>query len=299
MTLDPSVILLAGGTGDLGGRIAAALVRRNATVRVLVRRGAAADSIGRLQEFGVAVVELDYADAAGLQAACTGVSCVVSALSGLHGVIVGQQTRLLEAAVRAGVPRFIPSDFSIDFTKLPPGTNRNLDLRREFRQRLDRAPITATSILNGAFADMLTGMAPIILFKRSRILYWGDADQVMDFTTKDDVAAYTAAAALDPGTPRTLRIAGEQISARGLQSLMSALTGTQFRLFRAGSLGLLATLITVTRTLFPQQREVYPAWQGMQYLHGMFGGLARLEPLDNDRYPGLSWTSARDVLSRR
>ena len=42
------------------------------------------------------------------------------------------------AAVDAGVPRFIPSDFAIDFTKIPEGGNRNLDLRREFHRRLER-----------------------------------------------------------------------------------------------------------------------------------------------------------------
>jgi hypothetical protein len=34
-----------------------------------------------------------------------------------------------------------------------------------------------------------------------------DADEAVDFTTMDDVAAYTAAAAMDPTTPRLLRIA--------------------------------------------------------------------------------------------
>jgi len=63
----------------------------------------------------------------------------VSALAGLRDVIVEAQTVLLDAAIKAGVPRFIPSDDSIDFTKFPAGENRNLDLRREFHQRLDKA----------------------------------------------------------------------------------------------------------------------------------------------------------------
>jgi hypothetical protein len=29
----------------------------------------------------------------------------------------------------------------------------------------------------------------------------------------------------------------------------------------------------------------------------MFDGRAKLAPLDNDRYPGIRWTTARDVLS--
>ena len=31
----------------------------------------------------------------------------------------------------------------------------------------------------------------------------------------------------------------------------------------------------------------------------MFDGRAKLEPLDNDRYPSIRWTTARDVLSAR
>jgi len=195
------------------------------------------------------------------------------------------------------VPRFIPSDYSIDFTKFPPGENRNLDLRRDFHKRLDKTPISATTIFNGAFADMLTGQMPLILFKLKRVLYWGDGDQRMDFTTMDDTAAFTASAALDPSTPRFLRIAGDQLSARELTAVASEVTGQKFRLFRAGGLGMLRTLIKVARTVAPGEKELYPAWQGMQYMRNMFDGRAKLEPLDNDRYPGIRWTTARDVLA--
>lgn len=295
MTTQP--ILLAGATGDLGERIARALIARGAMVRALVRPGTAADRVAHLRGLGAAVAEADYDDAEALRRACMGAACVVSALSGLREVIVDAQTRLLDAAVSAGVPRFIPSDFAIDFTKLAPGSNRNLDLRREFMARVDRAPIAATSILNGAFADMLTGVAPFILFSRKRVLYWGSAEQRMDFTTKDDVAAFTAAAALDASTPRLLRIAGDQVSARDLATLMTEITGERFRLFRAGPLGLLRMMIKVGKTVAPQPGEVYPPWQGMQYMENMYDGRAELRPLDNARYPDLAWTTARDVLS--
>ena len=180
---------------------------------------------------------------------------MVSALAGLRDVIVEAQTVLLDGAIAAGVPRFIPSDYSIDFTKFPPGENRNLDLRREFHKRLDNASIRATSIFYGAFAEMLTGQMPLILFKRKRVLYWGDADQQMDFTTMDDTAAFTASAALDRSTPRFLRIAGDQLSARELAAVVSGVTGNEFRLFRAGSLGMLGTLIKSRAWSHPEGRN--------------------------------------------
>ena len=296
--MSDSTIVVAGASGDLGGRIARALVERGARVRALVRHSTARDKVERLQKIGVAIARVDLSSASEVTAACSGASCVVSALNGLRDVIVDTQSVLLGAAIEAHVPRFIPSDYSIDFTRQPPGENRNLDWRREFHQRLDAASIAATTIYNGAFAELLTAQMPLILFKRKRVLYWGDADQRMDFTTIDDMAAFTARAALDPSTPRFLRVAGDQISARELTAVVSELTGTKFRLFRAGGLGLLGAIIKVARTLAPARNAIFPAWQGMQYMRNMFDGRAVLQPLDNDRYPGMRWTTVRDVLAR-
>jgi uncharacterized protein YbjT (DUF2867 family) len=293
----PPLIILAGATGELGHRIARQLHQRGARVRALVRVGSTSPVLSSLRQLGAEIVEVDFNNITSLTPACAGGTCVVSALSGLREVIVGAQTRLLKAAVAAAVPRFIPSDYCIDYTRLPAGSNRNLDLRREFAQHLDQAPIAATSILNGMFTDLLTGPAPLIQFGLHRVLYWGDADQPLDFSSMDDTAAFTAAAALDPGPPRFLRVAGEVASIRGLQAAATAATGQQFRLFRVGSLPLLATRIKLTRTLFPQRQEVFPAWQGMQYLHNMLSGRPKLAPLDNARYPDLRWTPVREVLA--
>ncbi|KQP89606.1 NmrA family protein [Methylobacterium sp. Leaf113] len=289
---DAQTVALAGIGGDLGGRIAAALVARGVQVRALVRSGST------VPVPGVTAVSVDYADAAALVAACRGADCVVSALNGLEPVILDAQGRLLDAAVAAGVPRFIPSDFSLDFTGTQPGDNRNLDLRRAFMARVDRTPIRATSILNGAFADLLTGDAPIVLQRPRKVLYWGDADQLFDFTTKDNVARYTASAALDPAAPRFLRIAGDVVTARELAATMSDLTGRPFGLWRAGGLGRLGLLIRVVRALTPASDAVFPAWQGMQYLRDMASGRGKLAPLDNGRYGTVSWTDARTVLAQ-
>jgi len=291
------VIVVAGATGRLGGRISRVLRDRGARVRAIIRPDTTRGSVGELRRIGVTVAEADYRDADRLTHACEGASCVVSALAGTRDAIVDAQTALLDAAVAAGVPRFIPSDFAIDFYKMPDGYNRNLDYRREFSIRLDAAPIAATSILCGMFMELLTGQAPFILFRFRRVVYWENADQAMDFTTIDDAAAYTAAAALDRTTPRFLRVAGDITTARGLAETASRVTGERFTLLRAGGLRRLERLIRVTRFFSPGKDDVYPPWQGMQYMHNMFDGRPKLKPLDNDRYPDLRWTSIRDVLS--
>lgn len=261
-SMSDSAIVVAGGTGDLGGRIARVLLDRGASVRALVRHGTVQDRTERLQRLGVETATVDLDSASEVRAACSGASCIVSALQGLRDVIVETQTSLLEAAIEAGVPRFIPSDYSIDFTRFPAGQNRNLDLRREFHERLDERSIQATTVFCGAFADLLTGQMPLLLFRVNRVLCWGNADQRMDFTTMDDTAAFVASAALDPSTPRFLRIAGDQVSARELTVIASEVTAKRFHLLRPGGLGMLSALIEIARAVAPEETELYPGLAG-------------------------------------
>lgn len=292
------IVVLAGSTGDLGRRLLAELLRRGACVRALTRKPMPEDKRFLFAKAGkFQAVTVDFDDPAALAKACEGAEIVVSTLSGLRPVIVGTQSKLLAAAVQAGVPRFMPSDFAIDFTKIPVGTNRNLNLREEFRQVVDAAPIRATSILNGAFTDMLTGLAPFILYRWRRILCWGDERQLMDWTTIDDTASFTSSAVLDTDSPRYLRIAGDQISARGMATMMTELTGRRHTVFRPGGPKLLSAMIWLTRAFSPSRDDIYPPWQGMQYMHNMYAGFAKFPSLDNDRYP-MRWTNAREVVAR-
>ncbi len=291
-------ILVAGGTGNLGGRIVKASIARGAEVRAIVRNGSEPEKIKKLTELGAKVIAIDISNVEEVQQACQGASCVVSALSGLHDVIVDSQTKLLDAAIKAGVPRFIPSDFASDFTKLPAGENRNFDLRKEFHQYLDKSPIAATSILNGAFADILSYGTPLYDVKNYSVGYWGDnPDWKIDFTTMDNTADYTAAAALDSATPRILRIASFQISPNELVTVGAEVKKQEFKLVPMGSLEDFSASNKKERAANPEgEKELYPSWQGMQYLYSMFS--VQNIPLDNDRYPDVQWMSAIDVISK-
>jgi len=283
-------ILVAGGTGDLGGRIIKALVKNGAVVRAIVRPGSDAAKVEKLRDSGAKIVEVDMTDAAALADACKGAACVVSALAGLRDVIVEGQGRLLDAAVAAGIPRFIPSDYSTDFTQLPVGENRNFDLRKEFMATLDKSPIKATSIFNGAFAELLRYNIPFLDHKSKTISYWEKPDWKVDFTTMDNTAAFTAAAALDDTAPRYLRIAGIQVSARE----MAAATG--YELKNLGTLAELDAYNKRERAANPEgEQQLYAKWQQSMYMHSMFS--AHNESLDNDRYP-VKWTGLAEILQK-
>lgn len=293
-----STIALAGATGNLGGRIAKALWLQGAEVWALVRPNTAEDKLAALIASGCTVVKVDLADPEQLQAALKGADTVVSALQGLSDVIVGTQSDLLNAAVAVGVRRFIPSDYAADFTKTADEPNRNFDMRRDFGTVLDAATIEAVSVLNGMFMDLLAYGMPLFDLKKKSVSYWGDPDQMLDLTTMDDTAAVTALAALDPQSPRYVRVAGDQISASGLAALGSELTGTKFELVRAGSIDDLSRAIETTRAADPGgENEEFPRWQQMQYIRNMMSGKAKLDPVDNARFPSIHWTSVRDLAT--
>ncbi|RAL61998.1 hypothetical protein DID88_002487 [Monilinia fructigena] len=230
-----------------------AVAERNVAVKALVRPGTAASRTQRLRDAGVIITEVDMNDIPAITKSVTGATTVVSALQGLRGVILGVQGRLLEASVAAKVQRFIPSDYSLDFTKCDPGTNRNLDLRREFHAKLDASGIKWTMCLNDG----------------TELCIFGSADQKFDYTTIPDTAAYTAAVAADSNpTPKFLRIAGSSVNAKDLAAIVTKVRGEQ-----------------------GEEDKVFPPWQGMQYLENMVSGKGKLDPIDNDRYPDLEWTT--------
>jgi len=292
-----NLILVAGGTGDLGNRIIKALLKRNANVIAIVRHTSDSPKVEELEKIGVKVIKVDMSSIAELTAACKGVTRVVSALAGLRETIVEVHSMLLDAAVAAGVFSFIPSDYSSDFNQIAEGENRNFDLRKEFHKKLDVAPIAATSIMNGAFADVLFYNTPFFNLKDNSVGYWGDdADFKVDFTTKDDTVSFTAAVAFDDTAPEILRIASFQISPNELVAMVNIIKSTAFKLMPMGTLEVLSAHNKKERAANPQgENELYPKWQGSQYMHSMFTAQNNL--LDNNRYPGLTWSSAEAILS--
>jgi uncharacterized protein YbjT (DUF2867 family) len=299
MSNPQSFVAVAGAAGQLGSLIALNLRKRNIAVKALVRPGTAASRTQTLRDVGVTIAEVEMTDVQALTETLTGASTVVSALQGLRDVMLGVQEALLNAAVSAKVQRFIPSDFSLDFTKTVPGSNRNLDLRREFHAKLDESGINWTSILNGAFMELLVGgQIPLINDKWHRIMYFGSADQKLDVTTVPDVAAYTAAVAADPNpTPKILRIAGNSFSAKDLAALVTQMRGKKYTPMWTGSVGFLRVMISIIKMFFGGgDDKLVPAWQGMQYLENMVSGKGKLDPLDNDRYPELVWTTLEQAL---
>ena len=132
------VILIAGATGNLGNKIVDELLKLNTIVKVLVRSQTDEKKIQNLASKNVEIYKVDVYTIEEIALVCKGVDCVVSVLAGFEDTIVDTQKILVQAAIKAKVPRFIPSDFSTDFRNLIYGKNRNLDFRKKFHDYLNQ-----------------------------------------------------------------------------------------------------------------------------------------------------------------
>lgn len=290
------LIIVAGATGNLGNRIVRELMKRGATVRALVRASGDPEKLKSLQEMGAEIHEVDFDSVDAIAEASIGAVCVVSSLAGLSDVIVDMQKRLLDGAIQAGVPRFIPSDFCTDYNDLVPGENRNFDLRRTFKEYIDSTSIKASSIFNGAFSDILRYNTPVLNLKDKSIGYFGDkADWKLDFTTMDDTAAFTAEVALDDNAPRDLQIASFQVSANNIAKDVKEASGQEFPVRRLSGMEEFLQSLKTQRAQDPAgENQLYAKWQQAQYLYSMFS--THHEELDNGRYANLMWMTSVEFI---
>lgn len=295
--ITPPVVLVAGATGNLGGRIVAELRHEGAIVRALVRSDRDTSRLGAATQ----VVIGDVEDPQSLDRACEGVHVVVSALQGGPDVLVDGQLRLLRSAARAGAARFIPSDFSFDFFNVPEGDNINSDWRRSFARQAaaHRGDAQVVHVLNGCFLDMgvLFGFLGAVDMQARSFALWGDGEAPMDFTTYDDTARFTARAALDAEVPDVFRVAGDTLTFWQLKATVEAVSGLPWAVVRRGSLADLDALIAARMSADPH--NLY-AFLPLMYWRSMLNGNGRLTSTQNHRYPELLTTSvARYVAEHR
>ena len=298
MSTSPSpLVVVAGANGRLGRLIVASLLAQpGVTVRALVRRPADAADLAS-DRVTLHPFDLNTASEAELEAATAGAFSVISTLQGGPDVIIDGQLKLLRAAKAAGARRFIPSDYSYDLFTLPEGVNLNSDWRRAFALAA-RAEVSAdlevVHVLQGIFMDRLVmGFLGVLDAERRVIRYWGDGQTPIDWTTWEDTARFTAAAALDPRpVPERLFVSGDRKTILEFAELWAATYG-DVRLERLGSLEELAE--ETARRLRQSPENMY-AWLPLMYARGVFGGEALLGPSENGRFPDLRPLTVADAV---
>jgi uncharacterized protein YbjT (DUF2867 family) len=226
--------LVVGATGLLGSEISYLLRGRGSRVRALARPTSDAARLARLRDRGAEIVLGDLKDRASLEAACQGVTTLVttasSTLSRQPGDTIDTVDRqgqldLIDVAEAAGVRHMVLISFPPFAVEFPLQT-----AKREVEERLQRSRLTYT-ILQPTFFDEVW-LTPALGFDVSKATaqIYGAGHHRISWISAHDVARF-AVTALD--TPRAancvIRLGGpEALSPLDVVQLAERITGRTF-----------------------------------------------------------------------
>jgi hypothetical protein len=125
---------------------------------------------------------------------------VVRCYLGDDTLMVEGQKLLIDACEEAGVGRYVASDWALDYTKLQLGQLFPKDPMIHVKRYLDskKGVVDGVHILVGGFMEpVFSSFFGIVDVQADVLRYWGDGDEVMEGTTYDDAARFTAQVVLD------------------------------------------------------------------------------------------------------
>jgi hypothetical protein len=201
-----SVVAIAGIIGKLGTLIAQnILATSQASIRGLCRDKSKLAS--ELQAFSdrITLVEGGSADLSAVREAVRGSRVVICCYLGSKELMTDGQKVLIDACVAEGVPRYIASDYSIDYSKLELGDLPAKDPMIEVRACLEGKSVKGVHVLIGCFMETFVNYLGVWNPKENLVKHWGTGDEVWEFTTYGTCAEYVAAVALDPSAQGFLK----------------------------------------------------------------------------------------------
>ena len=214
------MILVVGGTGDLGGRIVRHLVDAGQAVRCLVRPGSDGAA---LSAAGAEVVPGDLTDEASLRAACEGADVVVASATAIGRRLAARKgpsirevdevgmARLVDAAEAGGVQRFVYLSYAgIDGALGTPLERAKMATEA----RLGSSSLQRVVVRPDAFQEV--HLAPLGRFDiaEGKVATFGKGDKKVRWVATDDVAALVAAVAIETEPPEVVTFGGPEALSR-------------------------------------------------------------------------------------
>ncbi|PSN74848.1 NAD(P)-binding protein [Corynespora cassiicola Philippines] len=182
-----NVVLI--GKGLLGSFVLPALVDAGFTVTLLGRSEKSKQGLPSGAKFQV----VDYTSIDSLEAAFRGQDAVVSTV-GMEG-IMGQKL-MIDAAIKAGVKRFIPSDFGSSTTN--PDAARfwhhipMVEIQKYIKEKAEAGSIEYTILSMGGFLEFVIQYDFLIDWKNKSVEIWGDGNAGFSATSLEGVGKAVA-----------------------------------------------------------------------------------------------------------
>ncbi|EXM15567.1 NmrA-like domain [Fusarium oxysporum f. sp. vasinfectum] len=308
-------IAIAGGAGNVGQEVLDALMaRKKHEIIILSRKDAPEIEIAA----GVKWFKTKYDNVEELTKILEGVHTVLSFMSVAPGdTAAGPQEKLIDAAVRAGVKRFAPSEWaSSDLDYFPW-----YDFKRSAREYLaelnkDKKVIEYTLFQFGLFTNYMTyphkSSKHVNLFETPvnfhgcRALLVDDGEAVITLTTAQDAAKVTALAVEYEGEwPVVSGVKGTDITMNELVALGEKIRGQKFKVEYLKSGDLEAGIVKALWLPLPEHpsisvemRERVAADMIKCFLLGIKHGALRVSEEWNKLLPDYEFTQPEEFLTK-
>jgi hypothetical protein len=199
----PTTIAIAGFTGKMARLITTSLLRSHPEVQIhgLTRNPSKVPSSLRSNP-NIELFEASSDNISALRKGLFGTSACVCCYLGDEKLMTEGQKILIDACIAENVPRYIASDWSLDFRGLKVGDHPVKDPMKHIQAYLEEreaeGKIKGVHVLNGAFTEIM--FAPFAAWAATRdgvFKYHGTGDEKLDMTTYEDAARFTAEVTVD------------------------------------------------------------------------------------------------------
>ena len=226
--------LLVGATGLLGGEICRLLADEGKAVRALVRPASGQDKVARLRSLNIEIAQGDLKDRSSLDAACRGVSAVISTASStisrqegdsIQTVDQEGQINLIDAARRAGVGRFVLISFPRVDVEFPLQT-----VKRAVEEHLKSSGLNYTILQPTFFMEVWLSPALGFDAANAKAQIYGSGENKISWISYKDVAKFAVAALDNPEAYNAVIELGgpEALSPLEIVRIFEELEGSKF-----------------------------------------------------------------------
>ncbi|KIX07842.1 uncharacterized protein Z518_02496 [Rhinocladiella mackenziei CBS 650.93] len=235
-------------------------------------------------------------DIKSLHAFAKGCDVVVCCYLGDDKIMTDGQKALIDACDEEGVSRYVASDWSLDYDKIPFGALFPKDPMKHVKAYLENKKTTkGVHILVGGFMEAI--FSPLLgIFNpmENKFMYWGTGDEIFEGSTYLNSAQYTAAVCVDREATGVQRLVGGRASTKEIAVSFEKVYGIKPIIECLGSLEELYVKMHQQREKEPQNLYSY---MFLFYYYYMANGSTLVGPkLDNDKYADVKPMNWEDFM---
>jgi len=202
---------------------------------------------------------------------------------------------LIQACVKAGVERYIPSDFSVDYRNLSDVDLPRVDVRQRIHEELNKTKLKWTSILCGIILEkVFCKSLNMIDREKKTVNYYGEGNEQFNVCSYDDVAKFVSTLIigrhLNKYDYKFVPIYSDTVSWKTIANNLQDVWGQEMKFNKLGSIQDLDKRIQQVKE---SDKELF---YHLQYCRVMLMKEGQLKELDNEVWPTITKTNIKNFV---